>query len=75
MEIYRLLRTILEAKSAETYMGNLFLYRRARIGIDLSLPLFLKNIVAESSLTIIFQHNRDAILLPFSFHCCCRNQL
>ena len=39
------------------------------------LPLFLKNIVAESRLTIIFQHNRDATLLPFSFHCCCKSQL
>jgi len=36
MEIYRLLRTILEAKFAETYMDNLLSYRRARIGIDLS---------------------------------------
>lgn len=36
MEIYRLLKAILEAKSAETYMENLFSYRGARMGIDLS---------------------------------------
>lgn len=42
---------------------------------DFILSLFLKNIVAESSLTIIFQCNRHTILLPFGFHCCCKSQL